>query len=126
VVGNTIFFIRRKVDKRIILNTMPVSHFSEKVRWCLDKSGIQYVEEKDIGIFWAIMAGRNVPTLRVPGKNISISNSSDILRYLYGHVLGIETEKAKFMEPSPKSSEWEAKLDQMGLDLRTFAYYHVS
>merc|ERR1712156_1236167 len=49
-------------DDRIILNTLPISHYVEKVRWCLDKSGLNYEEEKDVGIMGIIMTGRTVPT----------------------------------------------------------------
>jgi glutathione S-transferase len=120
-----IFLPSRRKDKRIILNTLPISHYVEKARWCLDKSGIQYEEEKDIGIFGVLTTGRMVPTLRVPGKNISISNSSDILRYLYGHLLGTDPDKAMFLKPTAESLEWESKFDKMGVDIRRYAYYHV-
>ena len=104
---------------------MPISHYVEKTRWCLDKSGIKYEEEKDIGIFGIIILGRPVPVLNIPGKLISISNSSDILKYLYGHVKGIDEEKAKFLEQSPKSNEMEEKIDLMGRRVRTWVYYNV-
>ena len=108
---------RRKKDCRVILNTLPISHYVEKVRWCLDKSGLKYEEEKDIGIFWVMTTGRTVPTLNVPGKDINISNSSDILRYLYGHIKGQDEKKANFLEPTPESVQLEEKLDQLGSHL---------
>ena len=111
---------RRKEDSRIILNTLPISHYVEKVRWCLDKSGLKYEEEKDIGIFWVMITGRTVPNLKLPGKSISISNSSDILRYLYGHIKGQDEKKANFLEPTPESVQLEEKLDQLGSHLVHF------
>ena len=99
------------------------SHYVEKVRWCLDKSGIKYEEEKDIGIFWVMTTGRIVPTLKIPANDISISNSSDILRYLYGHIKGQDEQKAKFLEPSPESVELEAKLDKLAYHIRTWLYF---
>ncbi len=117
--------IRRADTEKIILESLPVSHYVEKVRWCLEKAGLKYEEEKDIGIFGAIFFGRMVPTLRVPGKRISIPNSSDILRYIYGVKMGTDPEGAKFLEPTPEALEWEAKIDQLGSDLRQFVYYHV-
>ena len=119
------FFYSRSEDKRIILNTLPVSHYVDKVRWCLDKANVAYEEEKDIGIFWVLTTGRLVPTLRIPGKPISISNSSDILKYLYGYVKSVDEERAKFLEPSPSFSELEEKIDLMGTQVRTYVYYHV-
>lgn len=114
---------RRLDNKKVILNTLPISHYVEKVRWCLDKTGMEYEEEKDIGIFWILTTGRPVPTLNIPGKMISIANSSDILRYLYGHLKACNPEKAEFLEP--QNLEMEEKMDKMAHQLRTFLYYHV-
>lgn len=123
-IASVIFGIKtRKEDSRIILNTLPISHYVEKVRWCLDKSGLKYEEEKDIGIFWVMITGRTVPNLKLPGKSISISNSSDILRYLYGHIKGQDEKKANFLEPTPESVQLEEKLDQLGSHLRTWLYF---
>ena len=92
----------------------------------MDKAKIPYEEEKDIGILWSLTTGRLVPTLHIPGKAISISNSSDILKYLYSHVKCLDEEQAKFLEPSPKSLEFEQKIDKMGGEVRGYIYYHVN
>ena len=97
-----------------------------KVRWCMDKAKIPYEEEKDIGIFWVFTTGRLVPNLNIPAKNILISNSSDILKYLYAHLKCSDEERAKFLEPTPKSVELEKKIDECGRHIRTYIYYHVS
>ena len=112
-------------DKRIILNSLPVSHYVEKVRWCLDKAGLSYEEEKDVGIFGILFLGRSVPVLNLPGKNVSIGNSAEILQFLYGHVKSIDEEKAKFLEHTPESAQMEEKIDNMGRYVRTWVYYHV-
>ena len=117
---------RRQEDKRLILNTLPISHYVEKARWCLDKSGLKYEEEKDIGIFWVLTLGRMVPTLKIPGKNISIANSEDIIKYLYGHVKSQDEDKAKFLEPSAKAAALEKRMDLMAGHIRTYFYYNVS
>ena len=109
----------------MILNTLPISHYVDKVRWCMDKAKIPYEEEKDIGIFWVITTGRLVPTLNIPSKNISISNSSDILKYLYAHLKCSDEEGAKFLEPTPKSFELEKKIDLLAGQIRTYMYYHT-
>ncbi len=106
--------------------TLPISHYVDKVRWCLEKAGIDFEEEKDIGIFGVFFFGRMVPTLKVPGKRISIQNSSDILRYIYGIQLAENPERVKFLEPTAETVEWEKKIDKMGSDLRRYVYYHVS
>ena len=109
----------------MILNTLPISHYVDKVRWCMDKARIPYEEEKDIGIFWVLTTGRLVPTLNIPSKNISISNSSDILKYLYAHLRCSDEEGAKFLEPTPKSFELEKKIDLLAGHIRTYMYYHT-
>jgi len=115
----------RRDDKTWILETLPISHYVDKIRWCMDKAKIPYEEEKDIGIFWILTTGRLVPTLKIPGLNVSISNSSDILKYLYGHVQCLDEEKAKFLKPSPKSLELEQKIDTMGTQVRRYIYYNA-
>ena len=55
-----------------------------------------------------------------------ISNSSDILKYLYAHLKCSDEEGAKFLEPTPKSVELEKKIDECGRHIRTYIYYHVS
>jgi len=104
---------------------MPISHYVEKVRWCLDRSGLDYEEEKDIGIFWILVTGRMVPNLQIPHKDIYIANSSDIIKYLYGHMLSLDEEKAKFLQASPNATELEKKLDILGHNLRRYMIYHV-
>ena len=66
-----------------------------------------------------------VPNLQIPAKDIYIANSSDIIKYLYGHLLSLDEEKAKFLHVSPKATEMEEKLDKLGHNLRSYIYYHV-
>ncbi len=62
--------------------------------------------------------------LHVPGKNISIANSSDILRYLYG--LHCHDEKrSAFLTPTAEALALEKKIDKMGQDIRRYVYYHT-
>ena len=120
------FASRKREDDRVILNTLPISHYVEKVRWCMDRCQIEYEEEKDIGIFGVLFTGRMVPTLRVPKHDISISNSSDILKYIYADMLTKDEEKAKILEPSAKGKELVDQMDKMAAQLRRYLYYHVS
>ena len=45
------------------LETIGISHFAEKVRWCLDKLGIDYAEKPMGGIVGVLFTGRSVPRL---------------------------------------------------------------
>ena len=92
----------------------------------MDRCQIEYEEEKDIGIFGVLFTGRMVPTLRVPKHDISISNSSDILKYIYADMLTKDEEKARFLEPSAKGKELVDQMDKMAAQLRRYLYYHVS
>lgn len=54
-----------------------------------------------------------MPGLSVPGKNFTIYNSSDILRYLYS--INFSDEKnERFLRPTEEAVELEKKIDKMG------------
>ncbi len=52
----------------LVLNTVPISHYAEKVRFCMDYTGIEYEEEQDCGLVGILSTGRTVPTLMVPSR----------------------------------------------------------
>ena len=114
----------RGKDKRIILETMSVSHYNEKIRWCLDYLDIPYTEEEDSGILGLFILGRTVPVLKIPGNNITIGNSPEILRFLYGEHC-CEKKKAEFLQPTPERLQLEKKFDKLGFNYRAFAYFVV-
>lgn len=60
------------VDDALVLETIPISHYAEKVRFCMDYAGIPYTEEQDSGILGTLLLGRRVPTLRVDVKGIKV------------------------------------------------------
>jgi len=115
---------QRGKDKRIILESLTVSHYVEKIRWCLDYLNISYEEEEDSGILGLFLLGRTVPVLKIPGNAVSIGNSPDILRYLYGEHC-CDDEKADFLQPSTERLELEKKFDKLGFNYRAFAYYVI-
>jgi glutathione S-transferase len=67
-----------------LLITMPHSHFSEKARWALDLSGVEYIEKAYPPLFhWMATirrGGRSVPVLVHNGR--SYTDSTDILLHL--------------------------------------------
>ena len=115
---------QRGKDKRIILESLTVSHYVEKIRWCLDYLNIPYEEEEDSGILGLFLLGRTVPVLKVPGNAVSIGNSPDILRYLYGEHC-CNKQKADFLQPTTERLEMEKKFDKLGFNYRAFAYYAI-
>ena len=70
------------------LDTISASHFVEKVRWSMDILGVDYTERPVGGTLGVFFTGRSVPQLRVHtgATRSTISNSSDILRYLWGRI----------------------------------------
>ncbi len=47
------------------LHTISYSHYTEKVRWCMDRLGVEYDEVPNIGILGVLLMGRTVPALEL-------------------------------------------------------------
>ena len=109
------------------LETIMASHFAEKVRWCMDRLGLDYVEKHSGGIFGVLFRGRTVPQLTARTGIVCsvIGNSPEILRYLwgrYGYELG---ERSAFLEPTSERVELEGCIDRYGAHLQVWVYYHI-
>jgi hypothetical protein len=111
----------------LVLATISASHFVEKVRWSMDKLGVEYVEQTSGGTLGAYFRGRTVPQLKVRTGRVRsvIGNSPDILRYLYGRCLHDDPERAAFLEPTAARIEFEQRLDRHGVSLQVWVYYHL-
>jgi len=111
----------------VVLETIALSHFVEKVRWCMDRLEIDYTERQSGGTLGAYFTGRSVPQLRVQTGIVQtvIGNSPDILRYLWGRYFASHGDKAEFLEPSGARLELERKLDRYGRHLQVWVYYHL-
>jgi glutathione S-transferase len=75
-------------EPEYILHTLTISHFSEQIRWLLDRLQVKYVEEQDAGGIGVLFLGRTVPALYVRQGRYAIKNTGDIIRFLrgkYGH-----------------------------------------
>jgi glutathione S-transferase len=109
------------------LETISASHFVEKVRWCMDRLGVDYVERPTAGTLGAFFRGRTVPVLifQTGAVRSSIGNSSEILRYLWGRYCVTEGNQASFLEGSTERIELERKIDRCGADLQVWVYYHI-
>jgi len=111
----------------IVLETISLSHYVEKVRWCMDRLDIEYTERQSGATLGAFFTGRSVPQLRVRTGLVQtvIGNSSDILRYLWGVCYASRGERAAFLEPTAQRIEFEQKLDRYGRSLQVWIYYHL-
>jgi glutathione S-transferase len=109
------------------LETISASHFVEKVRWCLDRLGVDYREKPAGGTLGAFFLGRTVPVLkfRTGAVRSSIGNSPEILRYLGGRYAAERPEQAEFLRPTPERAELESRIDRCGVDLQVWVYHHL-
>jgi len=109
------------------LETISASHFVEKVRWCMDRLGISYLEKPAGGTLGAFFLGRTVPTLkfRTGAVRSSIGNSPEILRYLWGRYSVEMKEQARFLKPTADRLEFENAIDRCGVDLQVWVYFHI-
>ena len=80
----------------LVLDSISASHFVEKVRWNMDRAGIDYVEKPAGATLGALFLGRTVPRLRIRTGAVrsQIGNSAEILRYLYGACAAMPGERA--------------------------------
>ena len=120
-------FVAPEKTPELVLATISASHFVEKVRWCMDRLDVDYVERAAAGTLGAYYRGRTVPQLKVRtgGVRSVVGNSPDILRYLYGRYLAQDPDRAAFLEPTPERLEFEKKLDAYGRSLQVWVYYHL-
>lgn len=111
----------------LVLATISASHFVEKVRWSLDRLGVDYEERSSGGTLGAYFRGRTVPQLKIRTGIVRsvIGNSPDILRYVYGRYLPERPEKAAFLEPTAERVAFERRLDGYGVSLQVWVYYHL-
>jgi glutathione S-transferase len=111
----------------LVLATISASHFVEKVRWSMDRLGVDYVEQTSGGTLGAYFRGRTVPQLKVRTGIVRsvIGNSPDILRYLYGRYLHEDPKRAAFLEPTAERVKFERRLDAYGVSLQVWIYYHL-
>jgi glutathione S-transferase len=109
------------------LETISASHYVEKVRWCMDRLGLDYVEKPVGGTLGAFFLGRTVPVLkfRTGAVQSSIGNSPEILRYLWGRYSPQAGKCANFLQADPERLELERKIDRCGVDLQVWVYYHL-
>ena len=112
---------------RLILETVLVSHFVEKVRWNMDRTGLDYVEKTSGGTLGAYFAARTVPRLRIRtgSTRAQIGNSPEILRFLWGAYSGVAGVDVSHLEPTPERLELEKRLDRYGVHLQIWIYHHV-
>ena len=111
----------------LVLETISISHFVEKVRWCMDRLGLDYTEVPSGGTLGIFYRGRTVPQLKIRTGAVRsvIGNSSEILRYLWGRYGHIDPALAAFLQPNKERAELEQRLDRHGVNLQVWVYYRM-
>jgi glutathione S-transferase len=108
------------------LHTISYSHYVEKVRWCLDRAGIDYEEVPNIGILGVLLLGRTVPVLELPAARTSIGNSPEILRFLWGAHGHEPGGRAGFLRPTEEALALERHFDRaLGEQVRRWVYQQL-
>ena len=122
----SVFITPAKIPE-LELETISASHYVEKVRWCMDRLGLDYVENPVGGTLGAFFLGRSVPLLkfRTGAVRSSIGNSSEILRYLWGRYSVQAGERAVFLQADSERLALEKKIDHCGSNLQVWVYYHL-
>ena len=107
------------------LITIPISHYSEKVRWALDLLRIPYIEERHVPVFHRLVTrkygGSSVPVLVTQSGNFT--DSTDILHYL--DTLSPESQLLYPTEPELRreAEELQELFDaRLGVDTRNWGY----
>ncbi len=120
-------FVLPEKQPRIVLETIPASHFAEKVRWCMDRLGIEYREQKCGGVLGVVFTGRTVPKLKFRTGIVrsSIGHSPEILRFLWGEYGTKLGDTAAFLATTTERLKLEQKIDRYGADLQVWIYYHL-
>ena len=109
------------------LETISASHFVEKVRWSMDRLGVEYTEKPVAGTLGVFYRGRTVPQLKIRTGLVQsvIGDSPGILRYLWGAYGAVLGDQATFLEPTEERLAFEKKLDRYGANLQVWVYFHI-
>ncbi len=126
VISLSIFVMPEKVPV-LVLDTISASHFVEKVRWNMDRAGIEYTEKAAGGTLGAFFMGRTVPRLKIKtgATRSQIGNSPEILRYLWGAYSGTPEADVDHLAPTAERLDFEKRLDRYGVNLQVWIYYHI-
>ena len=120
-------FVAPEKTPPLVLESISASHFVEKVRWCMDRLGVEYTERPHGGTLGAYFTGRTVPQLRVRTGAVQsvIGNSPEILRFLWGNYSAALGGRAAFLEPTAERLELEERLDRYARNQQVWIYYHI-
>ena len=120
---------KRYGDLRYQLVAMPINHFGERLRWCMDLLAVPY-EETDVGgILSIFLRGRTVPWLVDRQSRSVIGNSEEALWYLSAvHVPTIDGPGKRAAEAllhrDARTMAWEDQLNAIGHAVQGWVYFY--
>ena len=120
--------VPKKKPCKLKIHSIIVSHYCEKVRWCLDYLNIPYIEEFDAAVLGLTFLGRSVPSMTIDRKedSLHIVGSDKILRYIYGnykHEFENNIKFDYFLNPNKEAIEFESFLNLFGRSVQIWCYY---
>lgn len=113
---------------KVRLISIPMSHYCEKVRWGLERLGIDYFEERHLQVFhyprtYWFSGGPNVPVLIDKGR--VLHDSTTILQYLDGYADDSQRLYPQHGELRKRVDELEDLFDEvLGVESRRWVYFH--
>eukprot|EP00892_Ulva_mutabilis_P000124 jgi/Ulvmu1/10111/UM006_0061.1 len=118
---------KRHSRRSFCLESIRVSHFVERVRWCLDLSGASYTEEANVAVLGIFLLGRPVPQLRIISPDTGVNTatgSASCTRMLHGTLQrdGADPESLRWLELTPEIAQLEGRLDKFGVDIQRMIY----
>ena len=110
------------------LITIPISHYSEKARWALDRLKIPYIEESHVPVFHRFATekygGSTVPIL-VTENHGNFVDSTDILHYLSAIVPADKKLYPDVLELEQEVQELEDLFDEkLAIAVRNWGYFY--
>eukprot|EP00808_Paulinella_micropora_P012377 g35586.t1 len=117
--------------KRYQLVAMPVNHFGEKLRWCMDLIEAPYEECTVGGLLSIFLRGRSVPWLTDRQSCSHIGNSDEALMYLQAvHIPTIPDASLRkacqqLLARDETTMGWEKMLNKLGHAIQGYAYYYL-
>lgn len=111
VISLSVFVAPVKVPE-LELETIAASHFVEKVRWCMDRLGLDYTERQTVGALGAFFLGRTVPRLKIRTGSVrsTIGNSPEILAICGDHTPLPSVTRQNFWSRRKIDLLWNGKL----------------
>ena len=120
----------RYAGRRYQLVAMPVNHFGERLRWCMDLIGAEYEETTVGGILSIMLRGRTVPWLVDRQSCSLIGNSDEAIWYLSAVHVPCMTRQGReqaqrLLRRDADTIAWERRLNILGHAIQGWAYYYL-